>query len=415
MGKVVLTIRYAGAREISAMTAHETDRRPDGASAIDPTRSALNKVLHGPRTQAEAVQQLLASGVRGPTAQADRAYVQMVLSASPEYFRGPGQGPGEWDQAKLDAWRAATMTWLKGEYGADLVHVSLHLDEDTPHVHVLVVPTYERKPRKPALRKKSGETPEQLAERVAAWEAAPAVRTVGRSSSEYWSRKWCRREARKSYTAAVEPLGLEYGHDYVGEGLKGPMPTSTAQHVRKKAAAVEAERAEIERKAAALATAAQAIAEDVKNGTIGRSADGKIRVSNPKIITPALPAIKPMLNAAADFGGWMRSARAQIDATRRAAEKDRAEAAADKVEAQGLLNKMKGLIKSTMQALGDTVRLRRLVKNKVDREAIQFEIQKLKDRSDASESEASEAALRLLFTRKKDGQRADEDPAPPEI
>ena len=53
---VVMNIRYAGVSEIRAVTDHEIHRTPDGPSAIDPTRSHLNRVLHGPSTQQQAVE-----------------------------------------------------------------------------------------------------------------------------------------------------------------------------------------------------------------------------------------------------------------------------------------------------------------------------------------------------------------------
>ena len=57
--------------------------------------------------------------------------VEMVLSASPEYFK---------DQACLDIWVKKNMEWLKKEYGKNLVNAVLHLDEQTPHIQAFIVP-----------------------------------------------------------------------------------------------------------------------------------------------------------------------------------------------------------------------------------------------------------------------------------
>lgn len=234
---LVMTTRYVGASEIRAVSEHELDRTPDGSSAIDPLRSHLNRVLHGPRTQTEAVAQAWASGVRPPAKQAERPFVQMVLSASPEYFRrGDELQSGEWDQAALDEWLERTMDWLKAEYGDDLAHVSLHLDEDTPHVHVLVIPTYAKAARKPG-RPKRGETPEEFEARKAEVAARGTIRAAGRASSPYWSRPFARRDARQSYHAAVAPLGIGYGRDFVGENTgERPQPKVTGKWVREQAA-----------------------------------------------------------------------------------------------------------------------------------------------------------------------------------
>lgn len=231
---LVMTSRYAGASEIRSVSEHEENRTPDGSSAIDPERTPFNRVLIGPRTQQAALKDLWESGVGKPAKQAEDPYVQMVLSASPEFFRRDGQGRGEWDQERLDRWIEATFKWLRKEYGRDLVHVSLHLDEDTPHLHALVVPTYEKKPRKPGRRNRN-ETEEEFEARKAAAESAETVRTAGRSSSPYWSRMWARREARQSYHRAVEHLGIGYGRDFVAESEPSPEHKPTGKWVREEA------------------------------------------------------------------------------------------------------------------------------------------------------------------------------------
>lgn len=244
---VVMTIRYASASDVRTVSDHELLRTPDGSSAIDPLRSHLNEVLHGPRTQQDALSKLWDDGVRKPAAQAESPYVQMVLGASPEYFRSHGQGPGEWDDSKLKVWKAETMKWLKAEYGADLAHVSLHLDEETPHMHVLVVPTYEKRSRKPQQRKKAGEPDDEYAARLAAWQAdgGGSVRTAGRASSPYWSRMWARLDARKSYHASMAPLGLGYGKDFIGLNEDSPQRKATGTWVKEQAAAQAEREAEL--------------------------------------------------------------------------------------------------------------------------------------------------------------------------
>lgn len=322
---IVMTIRYAGASEIRSVTDHEINRTTDGSSAIDPARSHLNEILHGPKTQQEAVQKMWADGVRPPAKQAEDPYVQIVLSASPEYFREEGQGPGEWSQDKLDAWKAETIAWLKAEYGDDLAHVSMHLDEDTPHMHVLVIPTYARKARKPSRRKKSGETEAEFAERLTAWEADPgSTRTAGRSSSPYWSRMWCRLEARKSYHRALEKLGLGYGKDFVGVDEPSPEHKTTRQWVREQAALLAEREADLDKRqdeieamsarADVVMTGALALVEDVKNDAIYRNAEGKLVAASREKIAPAFPELWPATNAAADAGTALRARSAELKA-----------------------------------------------------------------------------------------------------
>lgn len=69
--------------------------------------------------------------------------VELVLIASPEYFRPDRTGPefkGVFDEAPTNAWAQASAEWLKATYGDRLMSVQLHLDEDTPHIHAVMVP-----------------------------------------------------------------------------------------------------------------------------------------------------------------------------------------------------------------------------------------------------------------------------------
>ena len=70
--------------------------------------------------------------------------VEILLSASPEYFRpdDPSQY-GYYQANKLDDWKQASQQWLQQEYGDRIVRAELHLDEATPHIHVYLVPTDE--------------------------------------------------------------------------------------------------------------------------------------------------------------------------------------------------------------------------------------------------------------------------------
>lgn len=261
---LVMTTRYVGMSHIRAVSSHEVERTSDGSSAIDPKRSHMNRVMYGPDTQQKALDELWSKGVKRPAAQAERPFIQMVLGASSSFFRDEGQVAGEWRPEKLKAWIEKTMKWLFAEFGDDLTHASLHLDESAPHMHVLVVPTYEKKPRTPG-RKRKDETQEAFEARKLSVASAEMIRAVGRASSPYWKRPWARREARKSYHRAVRELGLGYGRDFIEEGKPSPKRVPTGTWVKQKAAELsvlqkelEADReaARMDRKAAALDRAA---------------------------------------------------------------------------------------------------------------------------------------------------------------
>jgi hypothetical protein len=69
--------------------------------------------------------------------------VDMVLIASPEYFREDKGNWGQYDQEKLVAYSKASLDFLKQKYGDRLIAVALHLDEATPHIHASIVPITE--------------------------------------------------------------------------------------------------------------------------------------------------------------------------------------------------------------------------------------------------------------------------------
>ena len=73
---------------------------------------------------------------------------EIVLSASPSYFRPGRESMGgvfepdrvkAWATASL-AWATASLAWAKRQWPDQLASAVLHLDEMTPHIHLLVVP-----------------------------------------------------------------------------------------------------------------------------------------------------------------------------------------------------------------------------------------------------------------------------------
>ena len=67
--------------------------------------------------------------------------VELLLTSGPEFF-----DEIEPDREKLAknktflAWLAKSLEWAKKEFGGNLVDATLHMDESTPHIHLLTVP-----------------------------------------------------------------------------------------------------------------------------------------------------------------------------------------------------------------------------------------------------------------------------------
>ena len=249
--KLVYNIEPASPSMISSLDRHCLVREPDGSSNIATERSHLNRILEGHEDGLSAsLKALYASGVKKPTAQAEKPYLRIVLSASPEYFRPGDPGAvGTWDEDRLAGWEDATMNQLRAEHGDDLIFAELHLDEDTPHIHAVVAPTYLRKARVPG-KQKRGETPEQFEARKAAARSSEGIRTVGRASHPTLSKQGSFQRLRERMTVAVDHLGIEYGED---RSIDAPEGQSTAQYVKNEAARLREEAAALERERKTLA------------------------------------------------------------------------------------------------------------------------------------------------------------------
>ncbi len=257
---LVYNIEAATPSMLRSLDRHCCDREPDGASAIDQSRSHLNRILAGSEEGVLAsLDQFYQGGVQRPTKQAESPYLRIVVSVSASYFRPDDPtAAGTWDQERLDAWLEATMSQLRSEHGDDLVYAELHLDEDTPHIHAVVAPTYSKKPRKPGRRKRN-ETEEEFEARKAAALAAEGVRAVGRASHPVLSKKGSYDGLRRRMAAAVAGLGIEYGQE---RQVDAPAGKSTREWVKEQAAAVAAKEAQIEAdRAAARADREAAAAE----------------------------------------------------------------------------------------------------------------------------------------------------------
>lgn len=247
MSLLVYNIEAASATMIASLDRHCLVRIKDGNSNIDPERSHLNRIFVGsPEGLSQSLKNFYDGGVKRPTAQAEKPYLRIVASASPEYFRpNDPDAIGTWQSDRLTKWLRATLRQLRTEFGKDLIFAELHLDEDTPHIHAVVAPTYTRKARKPG-RKKRGETDAEFEERKAAALAAAGVRTVGRASHATLSKPGSFQKLREQMAVAVDHLGIEYGED---RSVNAPKGQSTREWVKELAAEQRQSEKEFEERA----------------------------------------------------------------------------------------------------------------------------------------------------------------------
>lgn len=156
---------------IGGAGAHNLRTRP--TPNADPRKK--NIVLVGPTT-GQAVVEAVKQKLDGMTVRKNAVLgVEVVISASPEYFRPDAPDhAGHWDTQRLAEWRKATEPWIAKKF-PHAASVVLHLDEATPHYQIIDVPINDDTGRLDARSKYGGRAA------LAGWqtEAAKPVAHLG--------------------------------------------------------------------------------------------------------------------------------------------------------------------------------------------------------------------------------------------
>lgn len=154
-----------GSPSLASMSDHMTRHKP--TPNADPAKAPLNRTwapgtgwvgwADAPPSQGSATralgEHLAGFEARGGRVQKNAvAVVELMLTASPEMFASPG--------FDLDGWAAAQIEWGAKIFGREnLLEAVLHLDESTPHIHLLAVPERQKaetRGRRPKGADKSG-------------------------------------------------------------------------------------------------------------------------------------------------------------------------------------------------------------------------------------------------------------------
>lgn len=200
--KVVFDVKRQSPGDLGAQDRHE-QRIAGDVSHIEPSRSHLNRRraygdhLLEPSTAVDAY--IHDKGARvDPRNKAP--CTSFVLSASHEWFKG--DGPHGFNDERVRDWSNASMKWLESNFGEDVVHVSLHMDEKTPHIHAKIVPIVERITKR-----------------------GTVVRQVSHHSHPAFKGRRSYERLLTSYAEALEPLGLERG-DSLPDGARADTRTA---------------------------------------------------------------------------------------------------------------------------------------------------------------------------------------------
>ncbi len=249
---------------------------------IDPARSHLNEVLVGTGDVVEDARTRLA--VVGLQPKAGQVVArELLVTASHAYFGGDGHTgrDGDWDQDRLDAWKTATVSFLQAEFGANLVTVTLHLDESVPHAHAWATTAVKVEKKGRGRPRKDGTKPAV----TMGW-TLNHDKVMGSGKEAFAARQ-------DRYADAMEPLGLKRGQRQ-SKSHHQPIRKFYAE-LQDRVAAAEAERqaareirlqaeqdairADIQRQGAEYATLlarqAQQAAEESRKATIAARAEAE--------------------------------------------------------------------------------------------------------------------------------------------
>lgn len=212
---IMRTEKLKSRRAILGAVLHNTrEAMPPNA---DPKRSNYNFTPDSSQEIMERYSALLPQKVRKDAVHA----VEVIATASPDWFNGPKKGD-------IGAFGEATMKWCNRFFGKDnVISVTIHIDEMTPHIHVIAMPLVNGKLNAKAL--------------------------LGGS-------KYRMREIQDDFYAAVgKPLGMERGV-ILDKPKRHTMPREIGRIVKE----LEAERAALAADRKALETERAAILTDKK-------------------------------------------------------------------------------------------------------------------------------------------------------
>jgi hypothetical protein len=264
--------KFKSFSHISQASSHN-DRSRETPNA-DPARGYLNQVLVGSGDAVSDVRQALAAvGIQKLRKNGVLA-VEAVLSASPSFFNEQPE--------RLAFWVDRSVAWLRKEHGENLVSAWLHLDEQTPHIHAVVVPI-DRSERKKGSRARL-------------------------NAARWFSGREKLSEAQSSYAHAVADFGIERGKS---KALRGADHKTVRQYYAEAEAfqvGVEA----FERGAIVDALSCPTSPHDIPGGAQGRALRPSPKLSEPERRGLA-NAVRPAFDRVWSY------ARAQLDALKDAA------------------------------------------------------------------------------------------------
>lgn len=145
MPKPILRVgkmKSSGKSSPAAVEGH--NRRTSNCPSCDPSRTHLNRRLIGDDLPfAESIDRVMSRAGLDPSSRRKDATIanDLMISISPEWFRPDNPSAiGTWDEDRLRVFQAEAEALARKTFGPRIVSMDLHLDEATPHIHLVVVP-----------------------------------------------------------------------------------------------------------------------------------------------------------------------------------------------------------------------------------------------------------------------------------
>lgn len=151
MAKPILRVgKMKASGKSSPMSVEGHNRRTRPCPTCDPSRTHLNRRLIGDDLPfAQGIDRVMSRAGLDPSDRRKDATIanDIMLSVSPEWFRPDDPSAvGTWDEDRLRAFVAEAEAWARKTFGPRIVSMDLHLDEATPHAHLVVVPIMPGQP-----------------------------------------------------------------------------------------------------------------------------------------------------------------------------------------------------------------------------------------------------------------------------
>lgn len=131
-----------GQSHFAAVDAH--NRRHHVPAHADSSLTAHNVTLVEPSVPLlDAVEDTIRTETDGWRRRDSILAAEVIMTASQAFFAdgtGARDATGRFDAARTDAWIAASMSFLRNKFGAGVVSCHVHMDEQTPHIHAVIVP-----------------------------------------------------------------------------------------------------------------------------------------------------------------------------------------------------------------------------------------------------------------------------------